>query len=114
MPREIIRRQLAEVLEALPPLAFGRNPTDNSLVLIKRGEEGYYPLAPTAKLPQVKSNEDPTDAAALNAAIGVTPAQALAMVNGSMFGFDCPGADPLNCKSAERDVTYVSADRNRH
>lgn len=114
MPKPTIRRSLGEVLASLPALCFARNPADNTTVILRCGEAGYYPLPAADRLPTVKPNEDPLDVAALNAAIGVTPAQALAMLNGSMFGFDCPGADPLNCTSAERDVTFVSADRNRH
>jgi hypothetical protein len=32
--------------------------------------------------------------AAINCALGVTPPQREAMAAGSMFGFDCPAADP--------------------
>lgn len=111
--RVVVKRQLAEILDALPPISFARNPANNETVVIRRGVEGYWPLSEMNALPAVKALEDQNDVAALNAAIGVTAAQALAMLNGSMFGFDCPGADPLNCERAERDPTFVKADRSR-
>lgn len=94
--REIQKRPLAVVLAALPPLAFVRKPGSGHVVIVERGVTGYCPLPAADQLPQVKRGEDPTDAAALNAAIGVTPAQATAMLAGSIFGFHVPAADPLN------------------
>jgi hypothetical protein len=36
----------------------------------------------------------------INAALGVTPAQAAAIGAGSMFGWNCPAADPINYDAA--------------
>lgn len=71
----------------LPELAFVDNSWDKSpgappVIGIKRGEDGFYPVFTTATADE------------LNASYGVTPAQREAMHNGSMFGWDVPGADP--------------------
>lgn len=51
---------------------------------ILRGESGYCPIYSAA---------DPDE---LNASLGVSKAEAAAMLAGSMFGWDCPGADPAS------------------
>lgn len=59
---------------------YGRPP----VLGITRGEKGYNPIY------------TPLSATQLNEARGVTPAQAKAMLNGSLFGWDTPTADPDN------------------
>ena len=71
----------------LPELAFIDNSRDKSkgappVIGIRRGETGYYPVF------------TPLSADELNARDGVTPAQRVAMHNGSLFGWEAPGADP--------------------
>ncbi len=75
-----------ENLQKLPPLAFMDNAADKSpgappVIAVRRGEMGYFPIF--TKL----------TAAELNEREGVTPLQAEAMHNGSMFGWECKGAD---------------------
>lgn len=71
----------------LPETAYAVHLVDGSLIIIARGEEGYYPYAePSPANEQV--------AATLNAKMGVSAAQAAAMVAGSIFGWHVPGADP--------------------
>lgn len=72
----------------LPELAYVVHP-EGELVIVKRGERGYYPYGP-------KSDFNTTVAASLNQRMGVTPTQAEAMAWGSMFGWHTPGADPAN------------------
>jgi hypothetical protein len=68
----------------LPEYCFGKLEADGEIVRIARGESGYYRIAPQPTLPLIE----------LNASIGVSKAQAEAMMVGSMFGWDKPGADP--------------------
>lgn len=78
------------IAEGLPELCFSVLRNTGELICIKRGESGCYP-----------SDWDTGDPAANreladynNQRLGVTEAQRKAMEAGSMFGWDCPGADP--------------------
>ena len=71
-----------ETLKKLPVECASRLPADKSPILIRRGVAGYWPMHP---------GFDPD---AFNARNEITPAQVQAMEIGSMFGWDCPGADP--------------------
>lgn len=75
-------KQAEKNFPKLPRFAYGRLPTDGKSILIKRGETGYWPT------------ETPVDVDAANERLGITKAQAEAMMVGSVFGFDVPGADP--------------------
>lgn len=82
-------------IDKLPPIAAVRHNVDHSVVLVKRGEQGYFPA------PDIKDPE------AWNKAAGVTNQQAAAMFMGSMFGFHTPGADPDRYDEARaRDTAY--------
>lgn len=75
--------------DELPEFCYGILKTNNTVILIKRGETGYYPFFEgTHKGREV--------AIELNAKIGVTPAQMMAMEYGSSFGWDIALADPRN------------------
>lgn len=77
-------------LAKLPETCFGINPGAegvDSLILIKRGERGYYPTEGYGAKSELLVDH-------FNARMGVTRAQRMAMEIGSMFGFDLPGADP--------------------
>jgi hypothetical protein len=68
----------------LPPCCFARMPTTGETVLIVRGGQGYHPVS------------SPFPAAQLNDTLPRPPtaAEIEAMMAGSMFGWDVPGADP--------------------
>lgn len=74
----------------LPERCFGVLPGTGDLILIQRGESGYYKTD--------WSTSNPEDNRALaeenNAALGVNKAQAAAMLAGSMFGWHVPAAQP--------------------
>ena len=72
-------------LAKLPAQCAARSPTSGKPILITAGEIGFRPIFP-----------DDFDVEAFNRESGVTPAQVEAMLVGSMFGFDAPGADPDN------------------
>ena len=78
----------------LPPLCYARHPETGATVLIVRGEDGCHPVQ-TFLTP-----------AQLNAALAEPPtlAQVQAMVVGSMFGWQVPGADPARHAAARADV----------
>lgn len=78
---------LEQNLAKLPEVAYVQNDgiifnTSTKVIVIKRGESGYYPI--NTKL----------SAKELNEAAGVSPQQREAMLTGSMFGWNVPAADP--------------------
>ena len=86
-----------EVEKLLPEWCYVYLPSTRGLGIIQRGEKGCLedqlftppsPLAPSGKATgELLARQK-------NAQLGVTPAQAAAMSAGSMFGWDCPAADP--------------------
>lgn len=73
--------------KGLPDFCFAVMPSTQEVLIVRRGEKGYYPYFNGVYKGKAKANE-------LNFSIGVNPAQAEAMRSGSIFGFHCPGADP--------------------
>jgi len=71
-----------EVLKKLPPMCAAKMPGTGEPILIKRGEMGYYGRNPNF------------DVDAYNKERGITRYQVEAMLVGSMFGWEVPGADP--------------------
>lgn len=59
------------------------------VICVVRGESGYHPIYTSATAEE------------LNEHLGVTPQQAAAMQNGSLFGWDTPSADPDNSINAK-------------
>ena len=79
----------------LPAYAYARSPYTGGIVRIVRGERALFGI----------SNQ--TCADELNAAAGVTCAQAAAMYNGAMCGWGTPYSDPSNYSETGR---YVGPD----
>lgn len=113
MPRpELVRRSLNEVMNALPPVCFAVSPADNkTIVVIERGVSGFHDLPAETRQRAQKQGISPMDVDAMNGMLAVTPAQARAMIAGSMFGFDVPGADPLNNEKAPDADVFKASDR---
>ena len=85
--------------ETLPPKAYAilRSSVGEGgvgrIIEIVAGESGYYPMSfddgrPVLGGPELRDG--------MNADLGVTPVERVAMENGSMFGWNVPGADPRN------------------
>jgi hypothetical protein len=69
-------------LQKLPGICAASHPITGAPILISAGESGYYPLPPHF------------DVEAFNKRNGITCAEVDAMVIGSMFGWNSPGANP--------------------
>lgn len=76
---------------SLPEKCFAALESTGEIIVIHRGTKGY---TPTGQYSEGASDQEGADA--LNDTIGVTKAQAAAMLAGSMFGWTCSGADPAN------------------
>ena len=73
----------------LPERAYAYHPETGATIMVKRGEEGFWPVTTDVK-PET-----------LNKVHGVTPQQAAAMLTGSMFGWHAPLADPAQFTEEE-------------
>ena len=72
----------------LPQICFAVLPSCGELVMLKKNEEGYYKCPYSA--PDRETNEK--EATRCNSHLEVTKQQEQAMLFGSMFGWDKPGA----------------------
>lgn len=76
--------------DALPDTCFSTLPGTGALIIIKRGESGYY--LSDWSTSNAEHNRELADYN--NERLGVTPAQRSAMECGSMYGWSSPGTDP--------------------
>ena len=74
----------------LPETCFSVLPSTGQLIIIRCGERGYYP----SEWDTGKREENREIASSHNARRGITDIQEAAMLAGSMFGWNTPGANP--------------------
>lgn len=77
---------------SLPEQCYSVLPGTGELVIIKKGESGYY----RTDIDMGSKEENRAVADEYNAKLGISKAQEQAMSAGSMFGFQVPAADPQN------------------
>ena len=74
----------------LPDTCFPVLPSTGQLIIIKKSESGYYP----SEWDTGNREENRDIASSHNARRGITDIQEAAMLAGSMFGWNTPGANP--------------------
>ncbi len=98
-----LQRTAQQVIASLPPVCYtvtllcndeaadqnGLYEDVETLVRIDTGTSGFSPCDTPCDNPQEAADY-------LNKSLGVTDKQVEAMKKGSMFGWDCPAADPNN------------------
>ena len=89
---ERVEATVIPLRSSLPEKCFAALETEDDLVLIKKGEMGYERTGIHSDAGQDKHEAADT----LNDTMGITKAQAAAMLSGSMFGWEAPAADPKN------------------
>jgi hypothetical protein len=79
-----------ESWDELPEMCVAVLQPEDKLIGIKRGERGYFQMydgTVTGRAARLVADR-------MNDALQVTPQQREAMLTGSLFGWDCPGARP--------------------
>lgn len=88
----------------LPDACFSILPSTGQLIIIKKGESGYYP----SEWDTGNREENRDIASSHNESRGISDMQESAMLAGSMFGWDTPGANPQwyldNAKYANANI----------
>lgn len=75
---------------SLPEQCYSVLPDTGELIIVKKGETGYY----RTDIDMGGKEENRTLMEEYNGKLGVSKAQAFAMLAGSMFGWQVPAADP--------------------
>lgn len=107
---EIMERNGSTVIplrSSLPEQCYGILPDTGELTIVKKGESGYY----RTDISMGSKEENRALADEYNGKLGVSKAQAAAMLVGSMFGWQVPGADPQNYDENGKPVRPRHRDR---
>ena len=92
---------------SLPELCYSTVPSTDELIIIKRGETGYYRCEFSTD-DRAYNREFADDR---NVKLGVSKAQEEAMLAGSMHGWDVPAADPKNYDDKGNPIRPKNHDR---
>ena len=91
----------------LPEKCYAVLPSGDEIIIVKKGESGYFHTD--------KYGHDRTHAQAIvdeyNGQLGVSKAQAAAMLAGAMFGWEVPAADPKNYDKEGQPIKPKHHDR---
>lgn len=93
-------------LAKLPEHCYSVHNVSGEVVLLKRGQTGYYPFDNQGYVAELVPF--------YNARLGVTPAETVAMEIGSMVGFGVPGADPDAHRQHAKPVPATGEDRDAY
>lgn len=104
---ERCHNKVVPLTPTLPAKCFSVLPLSGELIVIERYKPGYELSA----IAHFKGKTPQQTADALNANMGVTRAQAVAMLAGSMFGWTVPAADPKNYNAQGRPIKPRHQDR---
>ena len=92
---------------SLPEQCYSVLPDTGELIIIKKGESGYY----RTNIDMGGKAENRALADEYNAKLGVSKAQEQAMSAGSMFGWAVPAADPKNYDDNGQPIRLKNKDR---
>lgn len=92
---------------SLPEQCYGVLPSTGELVIVKKGESGYY----RTDIDMGSKEENHGLAEEYNGKLGVSKAQSTAMLAGSMFGWQVPAADPKHYDENGQSVRPKQKDR---
>ena len=96
-----------EVYEGLPELCYSYLRNTGELIVLKRGESGYYRTdCPTGSIESAKALMEQN-----NQRLGVSRAQAAAMEVGAMFGWHVPAANP---ECYDENGEFISKKQKEH
>ena len=101
------RLTVVKAHETLPVQCYGVLPSTGSVIIIKQGETGYYKT-------DLDMGDKAQNAALVdeyNQKLGVSKAQAQAMLSGSIFGWHIPAADPKNYDENGKPIRPKHKDR---
>lgn len=91
---------------SLPEKCYSYLESIGELIVIQKGEQGYTPAGTHIEGTTPRESVD-----AANKRLGVSRAQEAAMLVGSMFGWQAPGADPKNYDEQGHPVSHKQKDR---
>jgi len=92
---------------SLPEQCYALIPSGSEIIVIKKGESGYYPT----NIPIVNREDAKKIVDEYNSKPGVSKVQSEAMMAGSMCGWNVPGADPANYDKSGRFIPPKQKER---
>ena len=92
---------------SLPEQCFTTLPSSGEIILVKKGEQGYY----KTDFPNENPDMNREIVSEHNQRSGITKAQEAAMLAGSLYGWDTPAADPKN--HLENGVACIQSRKER-
>ena len=93
----------------LPDCCYSVNKTTGELIILKKGETGFY----RTDIPTKDREESRELADFQNSKLGVTKAQEAAMYWGSVYGFDTSGADPKQYDADGNMIKQIRKDKGK-